>query len=377
MTFSSLGLSKPFLGILAEQGYTAPYPIQAQAIPAILEKKDILGIAKTGSGKTASYVLPILQLLETAEKQKNRHVKALVLVPTRELAVQVNEVFKTFEPGAAVKMKSLAVFGGTSINMQMMSMQNVDILVATPGRLLELVEVNAVHLNEIKILVIDEADKLLNTSFTKEFDRILGLLPAKRQNLLFSATLNKEITELNKLMLNQPEVINIEEKEENIELIDQSAYLVEDSQKGPLLRHLIDELQIGQALIFASSVARADRVADKLRRNGIDAQSIHSRKSQGARTDLLTKFKNKKIPILVATDLLALGIDIEDLPFVINYELPRSPKVFIHRIGRTGRAETSGKAISFISPEEEPHFYIIQKKMKKRVKLINAKEMGF
>lgn len=367
MSFESLGLSPSILNTLATQNYLKPYPIQEQAIPAILNKKDILGIAKTGSGKTASYVLPILMNTQGTELKKGRHVNVLVLVPTRELAVQVDDVFKLFEQNLPENVKTLAVFGGASINPQMKALMNVNILVATPGRLIDLVEQNAVHLSEVETLVLDEADKMLNAGFKKEMDLIFGMLPAKRQNLLFSATLNEDISNINQLLLHDPVIIKIDSEEDNIELINQSAYIVDDGKKGPLLRHLIKTKEMKQVLIFASSVARADRIADKLRKNGIDAKSIHRKKTQGVRTDLLTKFKYGKLQVLVATDLLSRGIDIEFLPWVINYELPRSPKTYIHRIGRTGRAENPGEAISFISPEEEHHFRVIEKKMKKRV----------
>ncbi len=375
MTFNLLGLSPSLLNTLEAQNYSEAYPIQKEAIPAILNKKDVLGIAKTGSGKTASYVLPLLMNLEKSIVLKNRHVAALVLVPTRELAVQVNDVFKLFGGAMAQKIKSLAVFGGASINPQMKALQNVNVLVATPGRLIELVEVNAVHLSEIETLVLDEADKILNAGFAKEVNRIFDLLPEKRQNLLFSATLNDDIANINQILLHDPVVIKIESQEENIDLITQTAYFVAEEKKGPLLRYLIKSKEMTQVLIFTSSVARADRVADKLRKSGIDAQSIHRRKKQGARTDLLTKFKYKKLRVLVTTDLLSRGIDIEFLPYVINYELPRSPKDFVHRIGRTGRAESTGEAISLISPNEEHHFKVIEKKIKKRIPKINCDDL--
>jgi len=375
MSFSSLGISQSLLNILEAENYAAPYPIQTEAIPAILKKKDVLGIAKTGSGKTASYVLPILMNLRAGTFNKGRYVDVLVLVPTRELAVQVNDVFKLFSEAFPEQIKSLAVFGGASINPQMMAMQNVNILVATPGRLLELVDSNAVHLSKIDSLVLDEADKMLNAGFKDEMNRIFALLPQKRQNLLFSATLNDDVKSINQIILHAPVVIRIESEEDNIDLINQSAYLVAEGKKGPLLRYLIKSKDMKQILIFTSSVARADRVADKLRKNGIDAKAIHRKKTQGVRTDLLTKFKYGKLPVLVTTDLLSRGIDIEFLPYVINYELPRSPKTYIHRIGRTGRAENHGEAISLISPDEEHHFRIIEKKMKKIVPKIQTDDL--
>lgn len=375
MSFTSLGLSPSLLKVLEAQNYTEAYPIQKEAIPAILKKKDVLGIAKTGSGKTASYVLPVLMNLQGRIVFNNRHVNVLVLVPTRELAVQVNDVFKIFSKAMTQQIKSLAVFGGVSINPQMKAMNGVNILVATPGRLLELIDVNSVHLSEIETLVLDEADKMLNAGFSGELKRILDLLPEKRQNLLFSATLNKDINNINQIFLQDPVVIKIDSREDDIDLIDQSAYLISEEKKGPLLRYLIKNREMKQVLVFTSSVHRADRVAEKLSKNGIEAKAIHSKKTQGTRTDLLKKFKDGTIPVLVTTDLLALGIDIEYLPYVINYELPRSPKMFIHRIGRTGRAEARGEAISFITPDEEHHFKVIEKKMKKQITRINTDDL--
>lgn len=366
MSFSELGLSPHLLEALIKQEYTSPYPIQLESIPAILSGKDILGIAPTGSGKTAGYVLPILQKLILAPSSQNRYIHSLVLVPTRELAIQVNEVFKTLGSFIPERIKTMAVYGGVSINPQMIGLSGVEILVATPGRLLELVESKAVHLSSIKILVLDEADKMLNMGFREEMNRIFSLLPAMRQNLLFSATLSPEVTQIHERLLNHPQIIQIENAEENVvDLISQTAYHVTEERKGPLLRYLIKHHEMKQVLVFTSSVHKADAVVVKLKQNGIDAMAMHSKKSQGARTDAFTKFKNGKLRVLVATDLMSRGIDIKFLPFVINYELPRSPKDYIHRIGRTGRAESPGEAIALITPEEEHHFTVIQKKMKK------------
>ena len=372
MPFTSLGLSPSLLIALSDQKYQAPFPIQIQAIPAILNRKDVLGIAPTGSGKTAGYVLPILMNLQGNTSTKNRHVNVLVLVPTRELSVQVGEVFNIFSKYLPQKIKTMAVYGGVSINPQLMGMQGVNVLVATPGRLLELIDSNAVHLSQIDTLVLDEADKMLNLGFAEEMNKIFALLPIKRQNLLFSATLSDDVNNINQVLLRKPLVIKIEEEILNINLISQIGYFVSEENKGPLLRYLIRQNNIKQVLVFASSVYKADNVSDKLRKNGIDAMAIHSKKSQGARTEALSKFKSGKLRVLVATDLMARGIDIKNLPHVINYELPRSPKDYIHRIGRTGRAESPGEAISFISPEDQHHFKIIQKKMGKWVTMIDS-----
>lgn len=372
MLFSKLGLSDALIKVLVEQKYTQPYQIQKEAIPAILDGKDILGIAQTGSGKTASFVLPILQQFQDYGSSKNRHIKALVVVPTRELAIQVNDVFKLLGSKLPQPIKSIAVYGGVSINPQMIDLQGVEILVATPGRLLELIEKNAVSLSAVKTLVLDEADKMLNLGFKEEMTKIFGLLPKKRQNLLFSATLSDDLNNINKSLLRNPFVVKIEEETKDFDLIKQFAYLISEEKKGPLLRYIIKQQKIKQVLIFTSSVHRADAVALKLNQNGIDAFAIHSKKSQEGRNEALNFFKKGMVKVLVATDLMSRGIDIKFLPYVINYELPRSPKDYVHRIGRTGRAESSGEAISLISPEEENHFNVIQKKMGKRVTMIDG-----
>lgn len=367
MPFSSLGLPTSLLRALAGMNYERPYPIQEQAIPAVLSRKDVFGIAPTGSGKTASYALPILAQLAGQKLERTRNIQALVLLPTRELAVQVQEVFHAFSSQTPERVQSMAVYGGVSINPQMKAMLGVSILVATPGRLLELIESNAVHLEQCKTLVLDEADKLLNLGFRDEMQRILALLPAKRQNLLFSATLNDDVSAVTQLLLHDPVVIKIVQEEEFVDLIQQTAFRVSEERKGPLLRYLIKSRDMRQVLVFTSSIFKADTVVDKLRKNGIDAVAIHSKKSQEARTKALGNFKDGKTRVLVATDLISRGIDINVLPFVINYELPRSPKEYVHRIGRTGRADATGEAFAFITPEDEHHFKIIQKKMGKTV----------
>lgn len=372
MSFSSFGLSPALLKAIAGQNYTQPYPVQREVIPVVLQRKDLLGIAPTGSGKTAGYVLPVLNNLQGQAEARNRHARVLVLVPTRELAVQVRDVFIQFGAELPERVKTIAVYGGVSINPQMIGLQGVRVLVATPGRLLELVESNAVHLSEIDTLVLDEADKMLNLGFREEMNRILALLPVRRQNLLFSATLSDQLAAINQLVLHNPVVVKIEPEKENIELIEQTGYFVSPEQKGPLLRYLIKTRDLKQVLVFTSSTYQADNVADKLCKNGIDAVSVHSKKSQGARTGALREFKAGTLRVLVTTDLLARGIDIEFLPHVINYELPRSPKDYIHRIGRTGRAENPGEAISFVTPEDQHHFRVIQKKMGRWVTMIDS-----
>lgn len=372
MSFAALGLNRDLLYALEKQFYTTPYPIQSEAIPVILAGKDVLGIAQTGSGKTASYVLPTLQLLQSKPLAQNRYINTLVLVPTRELAIQVQKVYKSFSDSLEQPIKTLAVYGGASINPQMMDMNKVEILVATPGRLLELVEKNAVFLSGVDVLVLDEADKMLNLGFKDEMTKVLSLLPAKRQNLLFSATLSTDLSSLKEVLLNNPVTVEIEAETDNIDLITQVAYAVEDERKGPLLRYLIKQQNMEQVLVFTSSVHKADTVTDKLNANGIKAVAMHSKKSQGAREQALLKFKNNEVQVLVATDLMGRGIDIPFLPYVINYELPRSPKDYVHRIGRTGRAQQAGTAISLVTAEDAHHFSVIQKKMKKRVELLDS-----
>jgi ATP-dependent RNA helicase RhlE len=376
MPFSKLGLSAALLATAVKNNYLEPYPIQLAAIPAILAGKDVLGIAQTGSGKTASFVLPILQQFQRKPVAPNRHIKALVLVPTRELAVQVSDVFKLFSRNLPRPVKVLAVFGGVSINPQMIQMQGVEILIATPGRLLDLTENNAMQLSELDILVLDEADKMLNMGFRAEMTRIFDLLPSHRQNLLFSATLRKDVDSITEMLLHNPVKIEIAQEVENLDLIKQSAYRVAEERKGPLLRYLIKEQNLKQVLVFTSSVHKADAVVQKLKINGIAALALHSQKSQGARTEALRYFKSGEINVLVATDLASRGIDIPFLPVVINYELPRSPKDYVHRIGRTGRAGATGEAISLISVEEEHHFGVIQKKIKKQIEVIETDSLN-
>jgi ATP-dependent RNA helicase RhlE len=375
MAFSKLGLSKALLEAISKQEYTSVYPIQEQAIPAILVGKDVQGIAKTGSGKTASFVLPILEQFQKKKLSRKLHLKVLILVPTRELAMQISGVITSFSEELPIQVKNLAVYGGVKLNQQMVLLKDTEILVATPGRLLDLISTQSVNLGKIEMLVLDEADKMLDLGFQEELQSILKLLPKKRQNLLFSATLDGKISGLKKGLLHEPVTIEIEEEEEDeLELIKQTAYMVSQERKGPLLRYLITNKGMSKVLVFTSSIRTADNVVTKLNKNGIKASAIHSKKTQGARNRAMMDFKLGEISVLVATDLASRGIDIHFLPTVVNYELPRSPKDYIHRIGRTGRAGASGEAISFVTEEDEHHFYIIQKKMGKRVEKIDASE---
>jgi ATP-dependent RNA helicase RhlE len=372
MSFSQFGLAPFYSKSLAHFDYAQPTPIQSAAIPAILKDHDVLGIAKTGSGKTAAFVLPILQQLEEAQISQHRDPTVLVLVPTRELADQVTQVFREFLPSLTAGVSCVAVYGGVSINTQMQALRRVDVLVATPGRLLDLLDKNAVRLTCVQTLVLDEADKILSLGFQDEVDQLLRLLPVKRQNLLFSATLSEEVSAMQRLILNDPVVLQIDEVGESLEQIHQEGYFVTEERKGVLLRYLIKHEQLQQVLVFVSSHKKADNVAAKLLKNKINACAIHSKMGQNVRRDALEKFKDGRVAVLVSTDLLARGIDIDCLSYVINYELPRSPKDYIHRIGRTGRAGASGAAISLITPGEVHHFNVIQKKMGQRVLMVQS-----
>ena len=392
MSFSSLGLHASLLKAINAQGMTVATPIQKKAIPAVLQNKDVLGIAKTGSGKTASFILPILHCLQGLPASRYREPKVLVLVPTRELADQVQAVCQLFTSPFAERLASVAVYGGVSVNVQMQSIGKADLVIATPGRLLELVDKNAVKLSAITTLVIDEADKMLDLRFKDEVDRILALLPSQRQNLLFSATLSTDLSLIQEDLLRNPEVIHITDDvdrsdtltteggeqngAEHDELIRQLGYFVSEERKGPLLRYLIKHHDLQQVLVFASSTHKVDGIVDKLLKNKIDAAAIHAKKSQQFRRDMLREFKSGELRVLVATDLLSRGIDIEFLPCVINYELPRSPKDYVHRIGRTGRADSPGEAISLITPAERQHFRVIQKKMGKRVAMLQSEDIN-
>ena len=378
MSFSKLKLHPAILANVTRLGFDKPTPVQAQAIPVINKGRDLLGIAKTGSGKTASFVLPILnELLNHPTTTRTRSPKVLVLVPTRELAVQVTEVFKDLSINLPLPIRSMAVYGGVSINPQMKGMYGVDILIATPGRLLDLERTDAVDLSKVQILVLDEADKMLNLGFQEEMQEIFELLPKEKQSMLFSATLSKRLAGINRVLLSDPAVVEIEDKVTDIKLINLAGYFVSNERKGPLLRHLIKKQGKDQVLVFTSSGHKADMIAAKLSKNGVHALSIHGKKTQAERTIALDRFRSGFLHVLVATDLISRGIDIQELPYVINYELPRSPKDFVHRVGRTGRAESQGLAITFVTRDETHHFKVILKKMKRYIDMIDAEKMKF
>ncbi|WP_294322513.1 DEAD/DEAH box helicase [uncultured Chryseobacterium sp.] len=369
MSFESLGLSSNIIRSIKKLGYLKPFPVQEQAVPVILQGKDLMGIAETGSGKTACFVMPILEKLQDADVKKNRNVQALILVPTRELAIQIDEVFRAFTDGLKREIRTMAVYGGVSINPQMKGMFGVEVLIATPGRLLDLIEHNALRISEIRHLVVDEADKMFQLGFEEEMKRLFAMMPVAKQTILFSATLNDKVAELKERLSIDPVVIEIKKEKVEIENIEQLAYHVAPENKGPFLRYLIKEKKVEKALVFVSSTRSADNLVEKLKKNKIKAVAIHSQKSQGARRNNLEEFKVNGAQILVATDLIGRGIHIESLPCVINYELPRSPLDYIHRIGRTGRAHEKGTAISILTDDELQHFRVIQKKMGRKVPL--------
>jgi len=351
MSFSSLGLSDPILHAIDEKGYSTPSPIQIKAIPAALSGKDVMAAAQTGTGKTASFALPLLQRLASGSKVKANHIRALVLTPTRELAVQVAESIATY--GKHLSLKSGVVYGGVKINPQMMKLRGgIDVLVATPGRLLDLFSRNAVKFSQIETLVLDEADRMLDMGFIGDIRKILALLPKKRQNLLFSATFSNEIRKLTDNLLKNPVQIEVSPRDSAAKSVKQWVYEVDKSKKSALLSHLVRNKGWEQVLVFTRTKKGADRLVQKLEHDGISAAAIHGDKSQGERTRTLADFKANKIRVLVATDIAARGIDISELPHVINFDLPKVPVYYIHRIGRTGRAGSEGEGISLVSADE-------------------------
>lgn len=351
MSFASLGLSAPLLEAVAAKGYTEPSPIQTQAIPAVLAGKDVMAAAQTGTGKTAGFTLPLLQLLSQGQHAHANQVRALVLTPTRELAAQVGESVATY--GKNLPLRSTVVFGGVKINPQMMQLRKgVDVLVATPGRLLDLYNQNAVKFSQLEILVLDEADRMLDMGFINDIKKILALLPKQRQNLMFSATFSDEIRKLAKGIVNQPFEISVSPRNTTAETVKQWICPVDKKQKPALLTHLIKSLQWEQVLVFSRTKHGANKLATYLEDRGLRAAAIHGNKSQGARTKALADFKAGKVKILVATDIAARGLDIDQLPQVVNFDLPNVPEDYVHRIGRTGRAGATGQAVSLVSADE-------------------------
>jgi ATP-dependent RNA helicase RhlE len=351
MSFADLGLSPNILSAVTAKGYTTPSPIQAQAIPAILKGHDVMAAAQTGTGKTAGFTLPILQLLSQGKPAKPNQARALILTPTRELAAQVEESVATY--GKDLSLKSAVVFGGVGINPQMIKLRKgVDILVATPGRLLDLYNQNAVRFHELEILVMDEADRMLDMGFIHDIKKILKVLPQKRQNLMFSATFSDDIRKLAKGLVNNPIEVSVSPANTTIDLVEQWVYPVDKSQKSAILTRLIKDNDWQQVLVFSRTKHGANRIAKQLESRGISSAAIHGNKSQGARTKALAEFKQGKVKALIATDIAARGLDIDQLPQVVNFDLPNVAEDYVHRIGRTGRAGATGQAISLVTQEE-------------------------
>ncbi|MFP5342988.1 MAG: DEAD/DEAH box helicase [Candidatus Limnocylindria bacterium] len=370
MTFESLGLSADLLTTVAEEGYTVPTPVQEAAVPLVLAGRDVLAAAQTGTGKTAAFTLPILDRLRphanTSFSPARHPVRALILVPTRELAVQVDESVRTY--GRTVPLRSTVVYGGMPMDPQIKELRaGIEILVATPGRLLDLVGQKVANLGQVEILVLDEADRMLDMGFLPDIQRIIELLPKRRQNLMFSATFSEDIRRLSGSILRDPATVEVAPRNQAAEMVEQLVYPVDRDRKEALLAHLIRSHDLHQALVFTRTKLAASRLATHLDREGLDAVAIHSDRSQPERTRALAEFKSGEIRVLVATDVAARGLDIEDLPVVVNFELPWNPQDYIHRIGRTGRAGASGTAISLVCIDEVDLLRGIQRMLKRAI----------
>lgn len=368
MSFASLGLSKSLLHAINKKGYSTPSPIQEKAIPHILNGRDVMASAQTGTGKTAGFTLPLLQILSESHQPRRRPIRALVLTPTRELAAQVEDNVKTY--GEFLHLESAVIFGGVNQNPQVKALRNgVDVLIATPGRLLDLVGQGHISLAYVEILVLDEADRMLDMGFLRDIKRILPLLPAKRQNLLFSATFSREIKELAGSFLNDPVLVEVNPENSAADQVQQLVYHVDKKQKAEVVIKMIKEGDWQQVLVFMRTKHACNRLSEKLNKHGITAAAIHGDKSQGARTKALDGFKKSKVRVLVATDIAARGLDIPLLPHVINFELPKVAEDYVHRIGRTGRAGASGEAISLLDAEELPLVKAIEKLLEHRLNI--------
>lgn len=368
MAFSSLGLSKILLQAVAEQGYSTPTPIQIKAIPVVLSGRDLMAAAQTGTGKTAAFTLPLLQhLIDHPAESRHRHLpRALVLVPTRELAAQVAESVRNY--GRHTPIRSVMVYGGVGIQPQIDALRRgADVLIATPGRLLDLIGQGKADLSGIRFLVLDEADRMLDMGFIHDLKRILALLPKRRQNLLFSATYTQEVRAVASGWLDRPESVEVAPRNTTAEKVNQRIYHVAKTGKQPLLSHLLRTGQWGQTLVFTRTKHGANRLAEQLDRDGFRVAVIHGNKSQSARIRALSDFKEDKVQILVATDIAARGLDIHQLPHVVNYELPNVPADYVHRIGRTGRAGASGEAVSLVSPDETTQLRDIERLLGKKL----------
>ncbi len=360
MSFKSLGLISQLLEAVNKQGYSTPSPIQEKTIPIILEGKDVLASAQTGTGKTAGFTLPMLQILSQTQKKKYRPIRALILTPTRELAAQVHNNVKDYS--AFLNLRSTVIFGGVNAKPQISTIRRgIDVLVATPGRLLDLENQKALSLARVEILVLDEADRMLDMGFLRDIKKIIGLMPRQRQNLLFSATFSKEIKQLAQGILHKPVLVEAEPENTTAEKVNQKTFRVDKGDKINVTIKLITDGDWKQVLIFTRTKHRANRLSEKLQKAGISSAAIHGNKSQGARTKALAGFKSLDIRVLVATDIAARGLDIPLLPHVINFELPNVPEDYIHRIGRTGRAGASGEAISLVDVDELEYVRGIEK----------------
>jgi ATP-dependent RNA helicase RhlE len=361
MTFNELDLLEPILNALKTKGYTTPTPIQQQAIPIILSGSDIMGCAQTGTGKTAAFAIPILQnLTKNKRREGRRKIRALILTPTRELAIQIEENIQDY--GSNLDLKHAVIFGGVSQLNQINRLKSgIDILVATPGRMLDLQQQGYIDLRDLEIFVLDEADRMLDMGFIHDVKKVIKLIPSKRQTLFFSATMPKEIKTLASTILTNPKQVVVTPVSSTAETIEQELYHIETGVKKDLLAHLLSEKQVSSVLVFTRTKHGADRVVRNLGKIKIKAAAIHGNKSQNARQNALNGFKNKEIQVLVATDIAARGIDIDELALVINYDVPNIPETYVHRIGRTGRAGASGKAISFCDKEEQAYIRDIQK----------------
>jgi ATP-dependent RNA helicase RhlE len=372
MTFQDLGIIDPILRALKEEGYAHPTPIQEQAIPMLLRGKDLLGCAQTGTGKTCAFAVPIIQQIyeDPATKQGKRKIQALVVAPTRELALQIDESFKAY--GRFTGLRSTVIFGGVKQGSQVQALQRgVDVLVATPGRLLDLIGQRYISLKDVKYSVLDEADHMLDMGFIHDIKKIIRQLPDQRQSLFFSATMSKEIRELAKRILDgHPEKVTIRPEQTTSERVDQGVYFVSKQDKRKLLVHLLQDDAVESALVFSRTKHGADKIVRVLSKSGVHAAAIHGNKSQNARQRALGQFKDGKINVLVATDIAARGIDVDELSHVINYDLPNVPETYVHRIGRTGRAKASGVALSFCDQEERAYLKDIQKLIDQRVPVI-------
>ncbi len=369
MTFKELGLIEPLLRAIKEQGYTKATPIQQQAIPIVLNHKDVLAGAQTGTGKTAGFTLPLLQNLSEHPKKGKTHVRALVLTPTRELAAQVQESIYTY--GKYLPFKSTVIFGGVKINPQITILRKgVDIVVATPGRLLDHIAQRTIDLSHVECLILDEADRMLDMGFINDIKKVLNILPKKRQTLLFSATFSKDIKKLADSLLNKPILIEVARSNASAESIKQIVHHVDKSRKRELLTHLINEGNWSQVLVFTRTKHGANKLTAQLDKDGITAAAIHGNKSQAARTRALKEFKQNKTRVLVATDIAARGIDIDQLPHVINFELPNVSEDYVHRIGRTGRAGNKGVACSLVCVDELEFLKDIEKLIKKNIEKV-------